>query len=153
MTRTELIACMAKDTGITKSKAADFLQALADIVAKEVQSGESVTITGFGTFSLKETAARQGHKPGTGETIEISAGRSVKFTPGKALKDALNEGEIDEPADEAEPKPAKAAEAKKFTPAAKEEPAKAESAEEKASGELPSTATRFSKNWWKTYWV
>ena len=153
MTRTELIACMAKDTGISKSKAADFLQALSDIVAKEVQSGGSVTITGFGTFSLKETAARQGHKPGTGETIEISAGRTVKFTPGKALKDTLNEGEADEPAGEAEPKPAKAATAKKPAQATKKETAKTEPAKEKAGDTLPPTATRFSRNWWKTYWV
>jgi DNA-binding protein HU-beta len=153
MTKTELIACMAKETGISKSKATAFLQAFIDVLAKEVNAGESVTITGFGTFSLKETAARKGRNPGTGEAIEIAAQKSVKFSVGKALKDALNEGVSEETDEVVEEAPAKAAVTEKPQKTVKDEPAVAVTVSETVCEEIPGTGTRFCRNWWTTYWV
>ena len=153
MTRTELIACMAKETGISKNKAGDFLKALIDVLANEIQTGGNVTLTGFGTFSLKETAARKGRKPGTNEVIEIAAQKSVKFSAGKSLKDAVNEGDMDEPDAAPEEKPVKASVVEKPKKAAEDKPAGKEESEQSAESDLPNTATRFSKNWWTTYWV
>ena len=66
------------------------LKAFTDVVAEELKKGEQIQLVGFGTFKVSERAAREGRNPQTGETMQIKASKTPKFTAGKALKDALN---------------------------------------------------------------
>ena len=66
------------------------MKAFTDVVAEELKKGEQIQLVGFGTFKVSERAAREGRNPQTGETMQIKASKSPKFTAGKALKDALN---------------------------------------------------------------
>jgi DNA-binding protein HU-beta len=63
---------------------------VVDAVAKSLKRGQQVAVVGFGTFSVKHRAARQGRNPRTGETIQIAASNVPGFKAGKALKDAVN---------------------------------------------------------------
>ena len=78
MTKTDLIAQVAANTEMSKKSAGE---AMAD--------GEKITISGFGTFEVRERAERQGINPRTREPITIAASRSIVFKPGKSLKDTL----------------------------------------------------------------
>ncbi len=89
MTKAELIDKMAKDADITKSQADAALKSFTDAVAKIVKKNGKLILVGFGTFSLSKRKARKGRNPRTGEIIKIAASKTVKFTPGKGLKDAL----------------------------------------------------------------
>ncbi|SAL59583.1 DNA-binding protein HU-alpha [Caballeronia choica] len=91
MNKQELIDAVASDVGISKSAAADTIDAVLDAVSKAVAGGDSVQLIGFGTFATGERSARTGRNPQTGETIEIAAAKTVKFTAGKAFKDAVNQ--------------------------------------------------------------
>ncbi|SAL83210.1 DNA-binding protein HU-alpha [Caballeronia choica] len=91
MNKQELIDAVASDAGISKSAAAETVDAVLNIVSKAVADGGSVQLIGFGTFSTGERSARTGRNPQTGETIEIAAAKTVKFTAGKAFKDAVNQ--------------------------------------------------------------
>ena len=91
MNKQELIDAVASDAGISKSAAADTIDAVLDTVSKAVAGGDSVQLIGFGTFATGERSARTGRNPQTGETIEIAAAKTVKFTAGKAFKDAVNQ--------------------------------------------------------------
>jgi len=91
MNKQELIDAVASDVGISKSAAADTIDAVLDAVSKVVAGGDSVQLIGFGTFATGERSARTGRNPQTGETIEIAAAKTVKFTAGKAFKDAVNQ--------------------------------------------------------------
>lgn len=91
MNKSELITAVAERADIKRSEAADALKAF-EIVLKEVLgAGGKVTLPGFGTFKVRETAARAGRNPATGEEVEIPARRKVKFTPSQQLKDLLNQ--------------------------------------------------------------
>ena len=90
MNKSELIELMATRADISKSAAGDALEAVLDGVTSTLKKGESVTLVGFGTFSVSRRAARDGRNPRTGETIKIKASNLAKFKAGKALKDALN---------------------------------------------------------------
>lgn len=90
MNKTELVAAMAEAAEISKKDAEKALKAFTDVVADELKKGEKVQLVGFGTFEVSERAAREGRNPQTGETMQIKASKSPKFTAGKALKDALN---------------------------------------------------------------
>ena len=81
---------MATRADISKSAAGDALEAVLDGVTGSLKKGDSVTLVGFGTFSVSHRAARDGRNPRTGETIKIKASNLAKFKAGKALKDALN---------------------------------------------------------------
>ena len=70
--------------------AASALDAALSAVRKTLQKGSTVSLVGFGTFSVSKRAARTGRNPRTGEAIKIKASKVPKFTPGKPLKDALN---------------------------------------------------------------
>ncbi len=90
MTKAELIEQMAKDAKISKAAASKALNSFADSVKKALKKKDGkVTLVGFGTFSKVHRKARKGRNPQTGETIKIKASNSVKFKPGKALKDAV----------------------------------------------------------------
>ncbi len=89
MNKTELIAAMSEVSGLTKKDAEEALNAYIEVVTDALKAGDSVQLVGFGTFEVRERAARQGRNPHTGETIEIAAAKAPAFKPGKALKDAI----------------------------------------------------------------
>lgn len=90
MNKTELVAVVAEQAGITKKQAEAAVKAFADCVAKELAEGNKVQLVGFGTFEVSERPAREGRNPRTGETMKIEAAKTPKFKAGKALKDAVN---------------------------------------------------------------
>ena len=89
MTKAELVAKMAKDASITKAAAAKALDGVIDGIAKALKNGDSVTLVGFGTFSVAKRKARVGRNPQTGREIKIPAKRVPKFKPGTDLKKAV----------------------------------------------------------------
>jgi DNA-binding protein HU-beta len=89
MNKGELVARVAKDSGLTKADAGRALDAALDNVTKALKRGEKVTLVGFGTFGVSRRRARAGRNPQTGAPIKISARRVPKFTAGKELKDAV----------------------------------------------------------------
>jgi len=89
MNKTDLINVIADTTGSTKAAAGAALDAAIEGIANALKQGETVTIVGFGTFSVRERAARAGRNPQTGESIKIAASKSPAFKPGKAFKDAV----------------------------------------------------------------
>ena len=74
------------------SKCAEFVDMVFEVMAKTLERGEKIKISGFGNFVLKEKAARRGRNPQTGEKIEIAGRRVVKFKPSLVLRKALNRG-------------------------------------------------------------
>ena len=89
MNKSELVEAIAV-AGLSKADAAKALDATISAITGSLKDGQSVTIVGFGTFMVRESKARMGRNPRTGESIEISASRRPSFKAGKALKDALN---------------------------------------------------------------
>ena len=90
MNRNELIAAMSEKSGLTKKDTTAALDALTESVQTALKAGEKVQLIGFGTFEVKERAARTGINPRTKEPVEIAASKAPVFKAGKALKDALN---------------------------------------------------------------
>lgn len=90
MTKTELVAGVAEKTGMKKKDAETVVNAALETMTAALQSGEKVSLVGFGTFEVHERSEREGRNPRTNEAIVIPASRSVAFKSGKALKDALN---------------------------------------------------------------
>jgi len=76
--------------GLTKKQAAEAFDTIFDYIGKALADGERVQIAGFGTFSVSKRAERQGRNPKTKEPMTIPASNSVRFKPGKNLKDAVN---------------------------------------------------------------
>jgi DNA-binding protein HU-beta len=90
MTKAELVDKMAQDAGISKAAANTALNSFTATITKALKKKEGkVTLVGFGTFSKVRRKARKGRNPQTGATIKIKASNTVKFKPGKALKDAV----------------------------------------------------------------
>ncbi|EAT10701.1 HU family DNA-binding protein, partial [Bermanella marisrubri] len=75
---------------IPKAAAGRALDATVDAITNALKEGDQVVLVGFGTFAVKERAARTGRNPQTGQPIEIAAAKVPGFKPGKALKDAVN---------------------------------------------------------------
>ncbi|MEJ2417672.1 MAG: HU family DNA-binding protein [Exilibacterium sp.] len=90
MNKSELIEAIAASADIPKAAAGRALDAMVDTVANALKDGDQVVLVGFGTFSVKERAARTGRNPQTGEPIQIAAAKIPSFKAGKALKDAVN---------------------------------------------------------------
>ncbi|OZG71285.1 DNA-binding protein HU [Hahella sp. CCB-MM4] len=90
MNKSELIDAVAASADISKAAAGRALDAVVESVTDALKKGEQVTLIGFGTFSVKERAARTGRNPQTGATINIAAAKVPSFKAGKALKDAVN---------------------------------------------------------------
>lgn len=90
MNKAELIELVAEAADISKAAATRAVDATFDGITDSLKRGDTVTLVGFGTFSVGERSARTGRNPRTGETITIAASRTPKFKAGKALKDALN---------------------------------------------------------------
>ena len=90
MNKSELIDAMAKDAGITKVAAKAALESfVANVTATLKKKDGKVALVGFGTFSVKERAARTGRNPKTGEELQIKASKVPSFKPGKGLKDSV----------------------------------------------------------------
>ncbi len=81
---------MADSADISKASAARALEAMVESVTGALKSGDSLTLVGFGTFSVRKREARAGRNPTTGEAIQIKAANVPAFKAGKALKEALN---------------------------------------------------------------
>ena len=90
MNRQDLIDAVASEVGIAKSAAAEMLDAFLATVTNAVLKGDPVQLIGFGSFSTGSRAARSGRNPKTGEPLQIAASKTIKFTAGKAFKDAVN---------------------------------------------------------------
>ena len=88
--KSELIDTIADSADLSKQQAAKALETVLDSVSGALSNGDQVVLVGFGTFSVKERAARTGRNPRTGEPIEIAAAKIPSFKPGKALKDSVN---------------------------------------------------------------
>ena len=89
MNKSELVSSVAEGAEISKAAAARAVDAMMAGVQDALSKGEQVTIIGFGTFSIRERAARQGRNPQTGKAMKIAASKSVGFKAGKQLKDAV----------------------------------------------------------------
>jgi len=90
MNKSELIQAVADTADVPKATASKVVDAVVENIKNALAEGDQVTLIGFGTFSTRERAARQGRNPRTGETIKINAATVPAFKPGKALKDAVN---------------------------------------------------------------
>lgn len=90
MNKSDLIDAIAVSADIPKAAAGRALDGALEAVKGALQSGDSVTLVGFGTFHVGERAARTGRNPRTGKNIKIKAAKVPKFRPGKGLKDAVN---------------------------------------------------------------
>ncbi len=90
MNKTELIDAVASSADLSKADATRAVDAVVDNITEALRKGDSVTLVGFGTFEVRERAARAGRNPQTGETIQIKASKSPAFKAGKAFKDAVN---------------------------------------------------------------
>ena len=90
MNKTELIEHIAAKSDISKAAATRALASIIEAVKKTLKKGDTVTLVGFGTFSVSKRAARVGRNPRTGVALKIKAAKVPRFKPGKGLKDALN---------------------------------------------------------------
>ena len=90
MNKSELINAVADESGLSKADAGRALDAVVSSVTEALKGGDSVALIGFGTFSVKDRAARTGRNPQTGEAIQIKASKVPSFIAGKSLKDAVN---------------------------------------------------------------
>ena len=91
MTKSDLIDALAADTGLTKADSDRFLKSFTSNVEKALKRGDSLTLIGFGTFSVSNRAARTGRNPqNPSQVINIPASKRAKFKAGSALKKALN---------------------------------------------------------------
>ena len=90
MNKTELIDHIAASADISKAVATRSLEAVIGAVKTTLKKNGTVTLVGFGTFSVSKRAARAGRNPQTGDVIKIKAAKVPKFKPGKGLKDAVN---------------------------------------------------------------
>jgi DNA-binding protein HU-beta len=88
--KTELIEHIANKSDISKAAATRALASIIEAVKKTLKKGDTVTLVGFGTFSVSKRAARTGRNPRTGAALKIKAAKVPRFKPGKGLKDALN---------------------------------------------------------------
>ena len=90
MNKTELVAAIAEEAGLSKKDAEASVKAFVDVVSGELQNGGKVQLIGFGTFEVGKRAARTARNPQTGETIKIKAAKQPKFKAGAALKEKVN---------------------------------------------------------------
>jgi len=89
MNKTELIEAIAGKAGLTKEAASKAVNAYIEAVTESLKAGDKVVIAGFGTYEVKERAARQARNPRSGEAISIPATKAPAFKAGKTLKDSI----------------------------------------------------------------
>jgi len=90
MNKTELVNAIAEKADLTKKASEVALNSIVDSIKGALEKGDKVQLVGFGTFEVRQRAARKGHNPQTGEEIKISASKSPAFKAGKALKEVVN---------------------------------------------------------------
>jgi DNA-binding protein HU-beta len=90
MNKADFISAVADSAELSKADAGRAVDAMVETITKALKKGDSVTLVGFGTFSIRKRAARTGRNPRTGQTIKIKASKNPAFKAGKALKDAVN---------------------------------------------------------------
>ena len=90
MNKTELVAAVVEKAGLKKADAEKAVAAVIDSVIDTLKKGDKVALVGFGTFEVKERAAREGRNPKTGAAIKIAASTVPTFKAGKSLKDKVN---------------------------------------------------------------
>jgi DNA-binding protein HU-beta len=90
MNKTELVAAMADQAGLTKKDAEIALKAFTEVVSTELKNGGKIQLVGFGTFEVSQRAAREGRNPQTGQAMKIAASKAPKFKAGKVLKAMVN---------------------------------------------------------------
>jgi DNA-binding protein HU-beta len=88
--KNELIDAIADEADLSKASAGRALDAAINAITAALKNQDTVSLVGFGTFSVKHRAAREGRNPRSGETIQIAASNAPAFKAGKALKDAVN---------------------------------------------------------------
>jgi len=89
MTKTELVDVVASKVGLTKADAGRAVDAVIDGISSALSKGDKVTVTGFGTFEVRQRAARMGRNPQTGAPLHIPATKTPAFKAGKGFKDAV----------------------------------------------------------------
>ena len=90
MNKTELIEALAAKCDISKAAAGNAIDGLVDVITETLAKGDSISLIGFGTFSVGERAARTGRNPQTGAELKIAASKAAKFSAGAKLKAAVN---------------------------------------------------------------
>jgi len=90
MNKSELVAAVAEKAELSKKDAEKALNAVVDAITEALKKGDKVQIVGFGSYEVKQRAARTARNPRTREEIEIAASKAPVFKAGKALKDAVN---------------------------------------------------------------
>ena len=91
MTKKDLVTKVSAEANVDKKVCEAVINGVLDAITEALKAGDKVQIIGFGTYEVKERAAREGRNPKTGETITIAASKTPAFSAGKALKDAINE--------------------------------------------------------------
>lgn len=91
MTKSELISAVAEKTGLTKKDSDKAVNAMLDSIQEALASGDRVSLVGFGTFEVKDRAARRGINPRTKEPMQIPASKLPAFKAGKGLKEAVQD--------------------------------------------------------------
>ena len=90
MNKSDLIAAVAAKTGETKKSAETSINAIVDVISATLAKGDKIQLVGFGSFEVRQRAARKGRNPQTGKELKISAKKAPVFKAGKVLKDAVN---------------------------------------------------------------
>lgn len=90
MNNSDLAEKLAAETGVTKTDAKKAVDAVFAAIAEAAAAGDEISLNGFGKFKVKDSPARQGRNPSSGETIQIAASKKLTFAPAKAIKDKLN---------------------------------------------------------------
>jgi len=90
MNNSDLADKLATEAGVTKADAKKAVDAIFVAIAEAAAAGEEISLNGFGKFKVKDSPAREGRNPSTGETIQIGASKKLTFAPAKAIKDKLN---------------------------------------------------------------
>jgi DNA-binding protein HU-beta len=90
MNKGDLINAVADAAEVSKADAGRAIDAMIDVITNVLKQGDTVSVVGFGTFTVRTRAARTGRNPRTGQTINIEASKNPTFKAGKALKDAVN---------------------------------------------------------------
>ena len=89
MNKAELVADVAERMNDSKTKAGEAVDAVFDAITQALKKNDDVRLPAFGVFKVRQTAERVGRNPQTGEEVKVPAAKKAKFTPGKALKEAL----------------------------------------------------------------
>ena len=100
MTKADIVETIYERVGFSKKESAELVETVFDVIKDALVGGEKVKFSGFGNFIVREKNARKGRNPQTGEEIQLEARRVLTFKPSLVLKNALNEGGVQETGDE-----------------------------------------------------